>query len=1059
MLVFKARRRVSPALRQESTPSEKRIASRLVEARREVEKWIERNETAFMDAIARRPWTTVADMIPVDPWYDFQEFLQAELTAEAVDAGFRAVDSPVGKAVEPLLGYRFDATRPEASRWAAREAGNMVSEVTQGQRALIRDVISRGQVEGITVDQTARTIRQSVGLTTEQSGWVDNFYERSLTEGIGSGLSSGRAAARANAATARYHDQIHRYRANTIARTEVARAASEGRQLAWGQGIEQGFISLSAQKEWIAEADACQICSPRNGQRHPVNKPWPGGEPPAHPNCRCDMLLIPDGVAKPKTRRDFASVVSAFVKVFPIGWAKNVGVNIATDKVLNKIWESILEEIDERIRSQFLSERGELLTREGRPERGAIYAARSYQERTGLRSFARTKRDSFSLPINGEDVRVNAVARYKGTDEITKIFDRVGVSTPDIYELDPREAILFHKLLIDAKRNNKYGASVQDYEVSDYAGMRLFITDNGGAGFALKDGDELVSVFRGDTSLKGVADWMVHLGIEQGARRADAFDTVLPHIYGDHGMVVVARTSWNDAFSPPGWDKKTFSAFNNGEPDVVFMVYNPIDYAGYLRGSGMAFDKDSYDTAYEYTKTIQGWLQSRNVYRKSPDPYKDTPNGAPDRPFAYDDVSYRSTHSAPGPDFGATMDDVRGMYPDDFYDGNALRYYGTGDDVADRESLAAVMAVRNDPDGMVTIYRAVPKGVTQINDGDWVTPSLTYARYHGDGPLNGSYDIISIKVPARTVYTNADSIHEWGYYRGTRDIDVAPDKVVPVERNPFDDVMASASDILENAKNSPLRGSPGHDGDPILKQIYKVLGYDALPDVIDSDDFDSLIAGGATPIYRGIYDNELNIGDLLNEFRYGNYYAGKGIYGSGTYTADDHQTALSFANNNPQRGLLRMVLSGNANIIDYDELNKQWIAFTRGDAWEDLPWQVRDVLMDEGRFAAALGYDAIRVGGRERYNVYFVILNRGVVTVDKNNGFGRKTIDSLSLRREHSDFQDSAFYDNLTQDGKEPYRDMYYYAAWRGYDYVLESDGIKDIRRIRDRYMSGKVDA
>lgn len=297
MLVFKARRRVSPALRAENTPSETRVIRNLVEARRDVVAWVERNLTSVMDAIAHRPWTTVADMIPDDPWYEFQGYLQDELTAEAIDAGFRAVDGPVGKAKTPLLGYAFDATRPEAAEWAAREAGNIVTEITTGQRTLIRDLISRGQTQGITVDQTARTIYQTVGLTTQQAGWVDNFYGRAVTDGIRAGLSPAQAAARATSRTARYHDQIHRYRAMTIARTEVARAASMGRQMAWNQGIEQGFISPQAQKEWIAEVDACEICAPRNGTRHPVGQPWPDGEPPAHPNCRCDLLLIPEPVS------------------------------------------------------------------------------------------------------------------------------------------------------------------------------------------------------------------------------------------------------------------------------------------------------------------------------------------------------------------------------------------------------------------------------------------------------------------------------------------------------------------------------------------------------------------------------------------------------------------------------------------------------------------------------------------------------------------------------------------------------------------------------------------
>lgn len=296
MLVFKARRRATPALREELTPSEKRVIRRTVEARLQVEEWIARNMTQFADAVAHRPWTTVADMIPIDPWYDYQEYLEGELLAEVLAAGDRTVNTPVVKAQTPVLGYAFDRTRPEAAGWAARHSGDMVREITQGQRLTIRDLIAMGQSNGLSPMDTAREIRQTVGLTTQQAGWVNSFYDRTFASNISAGMSPAQAAARAQAATGRYHDRIHRYRAETIARTEIMSANSMGRQMAWMQGIEQGFISPLAEKEWIAEVDACEICAPRNGTRNPVSKPWPEGEPPAHPNCRCDLLLIPEPI-------------------------------------------------------------------------------------------------------------------------------------------------------------------------------------------------------------------------------------------------------------------------------------------------------------------------------------------------------------------------------------------------------------------------------------------------------------------------------------------------------------------------------------------------------------------------------------------------------------------------------------------------------------------------------------------------------------------------------------------------------------------------------------------
>ena len=128
------------------------------------------------------------------------------------------------------------------------------------------------------------------------------------------------------------------------------------------------------------------------------------------------------------------------------------------------------------------------------------------------------------------------------------------------------------------------------------------------------------------------------------------------------------------------------------------------------------------------------------------------------------DVSYRGSHSAPSAEFGAPLNDMtRGMYPDDFYSQNGLRYYGSGSD-GEKEAFAIAQKVRGKPDAMVTAYRAVPKGAqSELNAGDWIATSKAYARQHGDSVLNGDYDIISQKVPAKHIYTNADSISEYGY--------------------------------------------------------------------------------------------------------------------------------------------------------------------------------------------------------------------------------------------------------------------------------------------------------
>ena len=131
-------------------------------------------------------------------------------------------------------------------------------------------------------------------------------------------------------------------------------------------------------------------------------------------------------------------------------------------------------------------------------------------------------------------------------------------------------------------------------------------------------------------------------------------------------------------------------------------------------------------------------------------------------------TEYRGSHRAPGPDFGAPLYDLTGggqMYPADVYSAKAAQYYGTGYPKADREAFALAQRVRGNPDAEITMYRAVPKDekITNINAGDWVSLSKDYAKTHGESVLQGNYKILSQKVKAKDLWTNADSIHEFGY--------------------------------------------------------------------------------------------------------------------------------------------------------------------------------------------------------------------------------------------------------------------------------------------------------
>ena len=143
-----------------------------------------------------------------------------------------------------------------------------------------------------------------------------------------------------------------------------------------------------------------------------------------------------------------------------------------------------------------------------------------------------------------------------------------------------------------------------------------------------------------------------------------------------------------------------------------------------------------------------------------------------------DDDDYRGSHRAPGPHFGAQMHDVssNGMYPQDFYSAKGLRYYANASDPTDRDAYSKITRVKGKPNAMVFIHRAIPTSVYNeamkqeaplkhmIRKGDWVAINKDYAKQHGDSVLRGDYKVASMRVPASHVWTNADSIHEWGYH-------------------------------------------------------------------------------------------------------------------------------------------------------------------------------------------------------------------------------------------------------------------------------------------------------
>lgn len=190
-------------------------------------------------------------------------------------------------------------------------------------------------------------------------------------------------------------------------------------------------------------------------------------------------------------------------------------------------------------------------------------------------------------------------------------------------------------------------------------------------------------------------------------------------------------------------------------------------------------------------------------------------------------------------------------------------------------------------------------------------------------------------------------------------------------------------------------------GDPFLTDLSKSLGHNALPQVVDEAEMDKLIASGSPELFRGVVKSE-----FADQFKTGDLFCGSGVYGAGTYMAQDvpdkngniergsgHRTALSYTGDRntdeDHSRVMRITLKKDAKILqgeEYDKLVDQHQAELKANekairSMSDGPEKKamirrNQIISDFGRYAAMHGYDGLK-------DLHVVVFNRGAVIVQK----------------------------------------------------------------------------
>jgi len=189
---------------------------------------------------------------------------------------------------------QFDVLNVEAVEWAAANAGSMVTgildETVDAIRAHTVDAIAQGK----TVFQLTEELKPLAGLNKAQTAAASNYYTKLQTMPKYRKLTPARREAMFN----KYANRMHQLRAETIARTESARAVHEGTLMRYEKlGVER--------VQYLAAPDACEQCATLDGR---VYKLVDFPELP-HPNCRCSMT--PAERAPAERRIDFHENITA----------------------------------------------------------------------------------------------------------------------------------------------------------------------------------------------------------------------------------------------------------------------------------------------------------------------------------------------------------------------------------------------------------------------------------------------------------------------------------------------------------------------------------------------------------------------------------------------------------------------------------------------------------------------------------------------------------------------------------------------------------------------------
>ncbi len=243
------------------------------------------------------------------------DWLQVYIRAAKDTASFLGREIAVIAVFDQMNSRAVSAMRDNTLR--------LVRELTRGQAEAAQEAIIEGVVEGWNPRQTARAVRETIGLTAKQQRAVANFRkmlednnpasltrklrDRRFDATIRRALAGGEVLDQATIKKMvdRYRERFLKYRAEVVSRTEALRAVHQGNQEMYRQAFDLGELAPDDLVQvWNTALDARvrDTHKTMHRQRRPIGQPFVAGSgallmyptDPAAPasetvQCRCAL--------------------------------------------------------------------------------------------------------------------------------------------------------------------------------------------------------------------------------------------------------------------------------------------------------------------------------------------------------------------------------------------------------------------------------------------------------------------------------------------------------------------------------------------------------------------------------------------------------------------------------------------------------------------------------------------------------------------------------------------------------------------------------------------------